>query len=190
MRMRVAVILVWRPKNFPQWQGRSSVVTERVPAALAYNRTAAPYTAVHIASLLPPSWDITVVHEEIRDADVDMDVDAAFLSTMDFCAPRTLRLAREFRARGVKVIVGGLYPSLNPSYFSGSVDAVVIGEAEPVMPRLVADLARGRLDPVYRAGAPADLSDLGVPRYDLVETDFTAPLGYEATRGCPFTCSF
>jgi radical SAM superfamily enzyme YgiQ (UPF0313 family) len=190
MRMRVAVILVWRPKNFPQWQGRSSVVTERVPAALAYNRTAAPYTAVHIASLLPPSWDITVVHEEIRDADVDMDIDAAFLSTMDFCAPRTLRLAREFRARGVKVIVGGLYPSLNPSYFSGSVDAVVIGEAEPVMPRLVADLVRGRLDPVYRAEAPADLSDLGVPRYDLVETDFTAPLGYEATRGCPFTCSF
>jgi radical SAM superfamily enzyme YgiQ (UPF0313 family) len=29
-----------------------------------------------------------------------------------------------------------------------------------------------------------------VPRYDLVETDFSVPLGYEVTRGCPFSCSF
>ena len=188
--MRVAVIMVWRPKNFPQWQGRSSVKTDRIPASLAYNRTAAPYTAVHIASLLPSSWDVQVVHEEIRDADIHMDVDAVFLSTMDFCAPRARRLAREFRARGIKVIVGGLYPSLNPAYFAGSADAVVVGEAEPVMPRLIRDLEAGRLESEYRAGGPADLRDLPVPRYDLVETEFAFPMGYEVTRGCPFTCSF
>jgi radical SAM superfamily enzyme YgiQ (UPF0313 family) len=188
--MRVAVILVWRPKNFPEWQGRSSVATHRIPAALASNRTTAPYTAVHVASLLPRSWTVTVVHECIRDVDVDMDVDAVFLSAMDFCAPRARQLGRAFRARGVKVIVGGLYATLNPSYFADCADAVVVGEAEPVVPRLVADLARGKLEPVYRAQAAADLSDLPVPRYDLVETDFSIPLGYEVTRGCPFTCSF
>src|SRR5437870_4880511 len=101
--MRVAVILIWRPKNFPQWQGRSSVATHRIPATLAYNRAAAPYTAVHIASLLPRSWNVTVIHEAIRDADVDMDVDAVFLSAMDFCAPRARQLGRAFRARGAKV---------------------------------------------------------------------------------------
>ena len=108
--MRVAVIVVWRPKNFPQWQGRSSVATEGVPPALAYDLSAAPFTGAHIAALLPRSWDVTVIHEAVRDADVNMDVDAVFLSTMDFCAPRARRLARAFRARGVKVIVGGLYP--------------------------------------------------------------------------------
>ena len=114
MNLRVAVILVWRPENFPQWQGRSSVAIERVPAALAYNGAAAPYSAVHIASLLPRSWEISIVHECIRDADLDMDVDAVFLSTMDFCAPRARRLARAFRGRGIKVIVGGLYPFPQP----------------------------------------------------------------------------
>jgi radical SAM superfamily enzyme YgiQ (UPF0313 family) len=190
MKLRVAVILVWRPKNFPQWQGRSSVAVERVPPALAYNGAAAPYTAVHIASLLPRSWEISIVHECLRDADLDMDVDAVFLSTMDFCAPRARRLARSFRGRGIKVIVGGLYPSLNPSYFQGAADAVVVGEAEPIMTRLIADLEHGTLAKIYRAERPADLSDLPVPRYDLVETDFSVPLGYEVTRGCPFTCSF
>ena len=77
------------------------------PAALAHDRACAPYTAVHIASLLPRSWDVTVVHEMVRDADVKMDVDAVFLSTMDFCAPRARQLARAFRDCGVKVIVGG-----------------------------------------------------------------------------------
>jgi radical SAM superfamily enzyme YgiQ (UPF0313 family) len=188
--MRVAVILVWRPKNFPQWQGRSSVATERVPRALAHSSECAPYTAVHIASLLPRSWDVTVVHEMVRDADVNMEVDVVFLSTMDFCAPRTRQLGQAFRERGVKVIVGGLYPSLNPSYFAGTADAVVVGEAEPIMSRLVADLIRGKLASIYRSEAPADLNDLPVPRFDLVETDFSVPLGYEVTRGCPFTCSF
>jgi radical SAM superfamily enzyme YgiQ (UPF0313 family) len=86
--------------------------------------------------------------------------------------------------------VGGLFPTLNPGYFAGVADAVVVGEAEPVLPRLLADLQRGRLSPVYRAEAPADLAELPVPRYDLVETDFKMTMPYEATRGCPFTCSF
>jgi radical SAM superfamily enzyme YgiQ (UPF0313 family) len=188
--MRVAVVLVWRPKNFPQWEGRSSVATEHIPKALAHDRACAPYTAVHIASLLPRSWEVTVIHEMVRDVDTTMDVDAVFLSAMDFCAPRARRLAIAFRKRGVKVVVGGLYATLNPAYFTSAADAIVVGEAEPVMPRLVADLTRGRLEPVYYAAGAADLSTLPVPRYDLVETDFSIPLGYEVTRGCPFTCSF
>jgi len=188
--MRAAVILVWRPKNVPAWDGRTSREAAGMPRALARDRWTAPYTAIHIASLLPRDWSVEIVHEALRDADPDMAVDVVFLSTMDFCAPRARRLARRFRARGVKVIVGGLYATLNPDYFFADADAVVIGEADGVMPQIVRDLERGRLAPVYRAESPTDLADLPVPRFDLVERDFTVPLGYEVTRGCPFTCSF
>ncbi|MQA31692.1 MAG: radical SAM protein [Luteitalea sp.] len=188
--MRVAVILVWRPKHFPSWEGRGTPPHDRIPAALSVARAAAPYTGTHIASLLPRDWDIRLVHEMVRDVDLEMDVDAVFLSTMDFCAPHARRLAAAFRARGVTVIVGGLYPTLHPEYFAGDGVSVVVGEAEPVMPRLIADLRRGRLEPLYRAEGLADLSTIPPPRYDLVETEFTLPMGYEATRGCPFSCSF
>jgi radical SAM superfamily enzyme YgiQ (UPF0313 family) len=188
--VRVAVILVWRPKNYPDWNGRRSEDARSIPKALAYDAGAAPYVGIHLASLLPRHWSITLVHEMVRDVDLDMDVDAVFLSTMDFCAPHCKRLAHSFRARGVKVIVGGLFPTLNPEYFDGAADAVVVGEAEPVMPRLIADLERNTLEPRYVADQPADLSLLPVPRYDLVETDFRMTMPYEATRGCPFTCSF
>jgi len=109
---------------------------------------------------------------------------------MDYCCDHARWLAREFRRRGVKVIVGGLHPTLNPERYRDVADAVVVGEAEGVVARLVHDLERGRLEPRYEAPPPTDLSALPVPRYDLVETAFTLPLGYEATRGCPFACSF
>jgi radical SAM superfamily enzyme YgiQ (UPF0313 family) len=188
--VRVAVILVWRPKNYPDWNGRGPEAARDIPKALAFDTGAAPYVGIHIASLFPRSWSVTLVHEMVRDVDLDMDVEAVFLSTMDFCSPHASRLARAFRARGVKVIVGGLFPTLNPGYFDGVVDSVVVGEAEPVMPRLLADLQSNSLQPRYIAREPADLSLLPVPRYDLVETDFRMTMPYEATRGCPFTCSF
>jgi len=157
---------------------------------MAWDRTASPYVGIHIASLLPLDWEITLVHEAVRDVDLGMNVEAVFLSTMDYAAGHTRWLAREFRARGVKVIIGGLYPTVNPSYFADVADAVVAGEAEGVLPSVIADLKRGRLEPLYRSAGPADLAVLPVPRYDLVETRFRAPMSYEATRGCPFACSF
>ncbi len=189
--MRVAVVLVWRPKHFPSWQGRAKPPHDHhVPAVLAFERSAAPYAGTHIASLLPRDWEILLIHEMVRDVDLEMDVDAVFLSTMDFCAPHARRLALSFRARRIPVIVGGLYPTLHPEYFAMDGVSVVVGEAEPVMPRLIADVLAGRLEPLYRADVPADLSTIPSPRYDLVETDFRLPMGYEATRGCPFSCSF
>jgi radical SAM superfamily enzyme YgiQ (UPF0313 family) len=188
--VRVAVILVWRPKNYPDWNGRRSPESRAIPRALAYDAGAAPYVGIHLASLLPRHWSITLVHEMARDVDLDMDVEAVFLSTMDFCGPHCRHLAQQFRARGVRVVVGGLFPTLNPDYFEGVADSVVVGEAEPVMPSLIADIERDTLQPRYVADQPADLSLLPVPRYDLVETDFRMTMPYEATRGCPFTCSF
>src|SRR5690349_3559067 len=186
--MRAAVILAWRPKHYPSWSGRRS--SPNVPPALAYDRAAAPYAGVHLASMLPRDWDIQLIHEMARDVDLEMDVDVVFISTMDFCAPHARTIAQHFRRRRVPVIVGGLYPTLNPEYFNTDGIAVVVGEAEPVLPILLQDLRKGRLQPIYRSDHVADLAAIPSPRYDLVETSFKVPMGYEATRGCPFTCSF
>jgi radical SAM superfamily enzyme YgiQ (UPF0313 family) len=182
------VILAWRPKHFPSWSGRAS--SPAVPAELAYDRAAAPYAGTHLASLLPRDWDVELIHEMARDVDPRIDADVVFISTMDFCAPHARQLAVSFRRRGIPVIVGGLYPTLNPGYFDTDGITVVAGEAEPVLPALLGDLRRGRLERLYRAPAPANLAEIPPPRYELVERSFTVPMGYEATRGCPFTCSF
>lgn len=187
--MRATVVLVWRPKHFPEWQGHGRSGAD-IPAGLRQDRAVAPYSAIHVASLLPRHWDVDVVHESVRDVDLDAPRDVAFLSTMDYCSDHARWLAQRLRERGVKVVAGGLHPTLNPGRYADVADAVVVGEAEGVIERLARDLERGTLEPVYAAPPPSDLSHLPVPRYDLVEDDFQLPMGYEATRGCPFVCSF
>ena len=74
--MRVAVVVVWRPKGVTGWDGRDSEPGLSVPRGLSFDRSCAPYTGVHLASLLPRHWEIELVHETIRDVDLEMDVDA------------------------------------------------------------------------------------------------------------------
>ena len=79
--MRVAVVVAWRPKGFPDWKGRAHPDAQRVPVGIRYDRGAAPYTGVHLASLMPRRWDVTLVNEMVRDAEPDkLDVDAGLES--------------------------------------------------------------------------------------------------------------
>ncbi|HVU32893.1 MAG TPA: cobalamin-dependent protein, partial [Opitutaceae bacterium] len=63
------------------------------------------------------------------------------------------RLADRFRSAGVRVLLGGLHVTLCPDEAAAHADAIVVGEAEPVWPVLLADLVAGRLQPCYRATA-------------------------------------
>jgi radical SAM superfamily enzyme YgiQ (UPF0313 family) len=69
-------------------------------------------------------------------------------------------------------------------------DSVVVGEAELVWPRVVVDMVSGNLRKMYRAPFAPPLDGIPPPRYDLVEPEFEVPMVTEATRGCPFRCSY
>jgi radical SAM superfamily enzyme YgiQ (UPF0313 family) len=69
-------------------------------------------------------------------------------------------------------------------------DAVVVGEAEGIWPRVVEDLVNGDLMQVYHAPFAPPLDNIPPPRYDLIESSFSVPVVTEATRGCKHRCSF
>lgn len=68
-------------------------------------------------------------------------------------------------------------------------DAVVTGEAESVWQVLLQDYAKGCLRNVYK-GQPTELQDIPTPRFDLLSNKFFIKKVIQATRGCPFSCSF
>src|SRR6516162_8962988 len=116
--------------------------------------------------------------------------------------PRAADLAREFRAAGVAVAVGGFHvsgcmamlPELPPEVRALQADGVTLfaGEAEGRMDELLTDAFRGRLRPVYNF--LKDLPDLrGQPTPFLPPDTVRRCLGtapFDAGRGCPFQCSF
>lgn len=151
---------------------------------------APPLSGVLLAALTPPVVDVELLHEMVRPIDYDTDADFIALSFMDYCAPHAIDVARVFRRLGKKVVAGGRYASTFPGALLGHFDSVVVGEAEQVWPRVVADLVGNRLEPRYDAPFAPEIPDIPPPRYDLVEPAYAISVVTEATRGCPFRCTY
>lgn len=148
-----------------------------------------PVTGIHLAAITPPEHEVEVVHEQARPVPVDADVDVVAISFFTGFAARAYALCDAYRALGVKVIVGGPHASYWVEEALSHADVVVTGEADGVWPEVLRDLERGAAQRVYRGSAVA-LDALPTPRYDLLEDAFVVRRVLQATRGCPFTCTF
>src|SRR6185503_15903561 len=148
-----------------------------------------PITGIHLAAITPPEHSVRVIHQQVEPVPFDTDADLIALSFFSGFAPEAYRLAAEFRRRGKHVVAGGPHATFSPDEVLRYCDAVVVGEAESVWPRLLMDAEAGQLQARYD-GEPASMRDLPTPRYDLLPKRFSVPRVLQATRGCPFTCSF
>jgi len=148
-----------------------------------------------LAALTPPGHTITIVDEAFAPDDINQDVDLVGITVMTDLALRAYHIADAYRRKAVKVVMGGIHPTVLPDEALEHADAVVVGEAEGVWPRLVSDAASGQMQRLYRAAKMTDLQGLPKPRRDLFPgikyQGFTRiPIGVETSRGCPYDCEF
>jgi radical SAM superfamily enzyme YgiQ (UPF0313 family) len=70
--------------------------------------------------------------------------------------------------------------------------SVVIGEGEPLWPRLLEDLERGALQPFYAQAMRGsfDLREAPMPRFDLLDPEKYNRITVQTSRGCPHKCEF
>ncbi len=148
-----------------------------------------PVTGIHLAAITPSRYEVRVVHQQTEPVDLETDADLVALSFFSGFADEAYRLADALRARGKKVVAGGPHATFWPDETLEHCDSVVVGEAETVWESMLEDAERGRLAKRYQ-GSPAALDGLPMPRYDLLSDSFFIRRVVQATRGCPFTCSF
>lgn len=151
---------------------------------------APPLSGALVAGITPDIVEVELLHEMVRPIEYDTDADFIALSFMDYCAPHAFKVAEKFRKGGKIVVAGGKYATTFPQEVIPHMDATVVGEAEPVWPKVVEDMVRGKLQKVYEAPFSPPLANIPPPRYDLIEPDFAVPVVTEATRGCKYNCSF
>jgi radical SAM superfamily enzyme YgiQ (UPF0313 family) len=148
-----------------------------------------PLSGIHLAALTPPEHHVRVIHQQVQPVPRDTDADLVALSFFSGFAEEAFRLADTFRRQGVRVVAGGPHATFCPEETLAHCDAVVIGEAESVWGELLEDAATDCLKPRYD-GPPPSLEGLPTPRYDLLPDAFVVKRVVQATRGCPFACSF
>lgn len=148
-----------------------------------------------LAALTPP--DLEVEYREIDDLRTTPaplpGYDLVAISSYTAQMGDAYRVADAYVARGIPVVMGGLHVTVLPEEAKAHGAIPVIGEGEPLWPRVVADFRNGRLRPEYRTepGEPEfDLADAPMPRYELLDPERYNRLTVQTSRGCPHRCSF
>ena len=141
-----------------------------------------------LAALIPRHHSVVLQDEQCAPVDLDAPMDLAMVTTKACYAPRAYQLADRLRERGVPVVLGGCHASLNPDEAATHCDALVVGEAEDVMPRLLDDARAARLQPRYM-GQQADMSRVPWPRRDLLQKHYMTS-SLTVSRGCNYACRF
>jgi radical SAM superfamily enzyme YgiQ (UPF0313 family) len=148
-----------------------------------------PITGIHLAALTPAIHEVRVIHQQLEQPATDTDADLVAISFFSGFAPEAYRLARHYRSRGKIVVGGGPHVTYAEEEAGQYFNAIVTGEAESVWVELLEDAGKRKIKPIYR-GMPQSLENIPTPRYDLLPDRFFVKRVVQATRGCPFHCSF
>ncbi|MBF0623139.1 MAG: B12-binding domain-containing radical SAM protein [Magnetococcales bacterium] len=142
-----------------------------------------------VAALAPEAIDVSVCDEAIQTINFDHEAEIVGITANISQTLRAIEVAKEFRARGKTIIMGGPQVTLAPNLFAEYADTLVFGEFEPVAAHFFSDMQAGQLKPRYR-GSPADLTRSPKPRWDLFNHDQVLSGSIQTSRGCPFNCNF
>jgi radical SAM superfamily enzyme YgiQ (UPF0313 family) len=145
------------------------------------------------AAATPAHWDVSYWDENLLDGAPpdDPTPEVVGITVHLTFARRAFELARWFRARGSKVVLGGLHVLSCPDECAPHADAIALGDGVQLWPRILRDVEAGRLQSRYAADYENDYRDDPPPRRSLVpRRSFLTTTSLIATRGCHNRCGF
>jgi radical SAM superfamily enzyme YgiQ (UPF0313 family) len=146
-------------------------------------------TLRQLAAITPKENSVELIDERFKKINYSKSYDLVGISCFTYNAPRAYEIADEFRRRGVPVALGGYHPSALPEEAKQHADAVVIGEAEYSLPKLLMDLEKDDLKPFYHSKKFVDPNEIP-PADHHIRFDSSFIESVQATRGCPNQCQF
>jgi radical SAM superfamily enzyme YgiQ (UPF0313 family) len=145
------------------------------------------------AATTPEHWHVDYWDENLLNGPPPCDPipEVVGISVHLTFAQRAFELARWYRSRGSKVILGGLHVLSCPDECAPHADALALGDGVQLWPRILADVEAGTLQPRYAATYENAYSSDPAPRRDLVpRASFLTTTSLIATRGCHNRCGF
>jgi radical SAM superfamily enzyme YgiQ (UPF0313 family) len=143
------------------------------------------------ASIPRDQYEVVLTDENIESIDFDLKADLVGISAMTSYVNRGYEIADQFRAKGVPVVMGGVHPSFMPQEALKHCDAVVVGEVELVINKLLDDLEQGAMRGTYRSETLHPMVGMQMPRYDLLKRNrYVNSTFIQTSRGCHQGCTF
>jgi radical SAM superfamily enzyme YgiQ (UPF0313 family) len=155
--------------------------------------TVPPIALGILAGLTPPSWEVKIIQEPNQQIDLNEPADLVGITAGTSNVTRGYQIADEYKKRGVKVIMGGIHPTVRAEEALDHCDSVCLGEAELIWNDVLEDVKNNRLKNKYKAETYFNLQDYVLPRRDLMTSSdsiFYSAATIETSRGCPYNCDF
>ena len=146
-----------------------------------------------IAASTPAEWEIAYWDENLIQGPPPIDPfpQVVGISVHLTFANRAYELARWYRERGAKVVLGGLHVLSCPDEAAPHADALAIGDGVVLWGQILRDIDAGKLQHVYRSDLRRPYRDDPPPRRDLLaRRGYLTTTSLIATRGCHNRCEF
>ncbi|GMU66203.1 MAG: hypothetical protein AMXMBFR36_24770 [Acidobacteriota bacterium] len=146
-----------------------------------------------IAASTPPEWSVELWDENLLQGAPPWNPlpEVVGITVHLTFAARAFELARWYRERGAKVVLGGLHVLSCPQECAPHADALAIGEGVQLWGRILRDVELDRLEARYEGSYRTPYRDEPAPRRDLLPRHaFLTPTSLIATRGCHNRCGF
>jgi radical SAM superfamily enzyme YgiQ (UPF0313 family) len=143
------------------------------------------------ASIPRDQYEVVLTDENIEPIDFDLKADLVGISAMTSYVNRGYEIADQFRAKGMPVVMGGVHPSFMPQEALKHCDAVVVGEVELVIDKLLDDLKQDAMRGTYKSNTLHPMAGMPMPRYDLLKKNRYVNCTFvQTSRGCHQGCTF
>ena len=104
-----------------------------------------PLAIAQLASLTPKDIKLEFFDDRVEEIDYQTDTDLVAINIETYTAKRAYEIARKFRERGKKIIMGGFHATLNPDEVIQHADIVLVGEAENIWDQIIKDFRNNNL---------------------------------------------
>ncbi len=163
---------------------RPHITTRRAADALE------PLVFGVLAKLTPPDVEFALYDDRIESIPYDEPTDLVAMTVETFTAKRAYQIAAQYRKRGVPVVMGGYHPTLLPDEASLYADAIAIGDAETIWPKMVEDARAGKLQRVYQSAPDLEVEGVSPKRSIFNGKRYGVLRIVQFGRGCRFACDF
>jgi radical SAM superfamily enzyme YgiQ (UPF0313 family) len=146
-----------------------------------------------VGAATPPSWTVRYWDENLLQGPPPVEPFPAVVGItvhLTFAA-RAYELARFYRSRGARVVLGGLHVLSCPEEAAPHADTLVLGEGVRLWPVVLRDVELGCLRPRYDGSYRLPYREEPAPRRELLDAaSFLTTASIIATRGCHNRCGF
>ena len=143
-----------------------------------------------LIGLTDKKHEMVVYDERIEDIPMDLDVDLVVITTFTVTAKRAYTIAKNYREKGIYVVMGGYHASLLPEEVKEHADTVFVGSGELTWGKFLEDFENGKTEKVYECLKLPNIDDVVYDRTLFKDKKYSFIVPVQFGRGCMHKCEF